>query len=176
MISAGLISGAMGAVGGIFNSIFGASSARRNRKRAMNVLNDEEKRLDNLFNQEYYQNYLNRSDAQGMLSTLRNRNTQQNTVMRNNAVVMGATPEVLAAQQKTLADSYGQSINDMAANADNWKSNVLGNYNNGKSHIADMRYNNYMSAAGQGFGQQMYGMRQYENNLQNAVGFFKEIF
>ena len=55
----GLIAGGVGAVGGILGSIFGSRSARRNRNRALNVLSEEEDRLDNLFNQEYYQNYLN---------------------------------------------------------------------------------------------------------------------
>lgn len=165
----GLITGGIGAVGGIFNSIFGANSARRNRRRALNVLSEEEKRLDNLFNQEYYQNYLNRSDVQSMLSTLRIRNNQQNSMLKNNAVVSGSTPEVLAAQQKQLTDSYGQSVSSIAAGADNWKSNILENYNAGKSQVAGMRYNTYMSAAGQGSNQQMYGFGQFQNGLRDIT-------
>ncbi len=167
----GLITGGIGAVSGVLNSIFGARSARRNRRRALSVLSDEEKRLDNLFNQEYYQNYLNRSDVQGLLSTLRTRNNQQNSMLRNNAVVSGSTPEVLAAQQKQLADVYGQSVSGIAANADNWKSNVLENYNIGKSQLAGMRYNTYMSAAGQGHDQQMFGLNQYQNGLDNIASY-----
>lgn len=167
----GLITGGIGAVSGVLNSIFGAKSARRNRRRALNVLSDEENRLDNLFNQEYYQNYLNRSDVQGMLSTLRTYNNQQSSMLKNNAVVSGSTPEVLAVQQKQLADVYGQSVSGIAANADNWKSNILGNYNAGKSQLAGMRYNTYMSAAGQGHNQQMFGLNQFQNSLNNIANY-----
>ncbi|HIU56155.1 MAG TPA: hypothetical protein IAB03_10175 [Candidatus Gallibacteroides avistercoris] len=167
----GLIAGGVGAVGGILGSIFGSRSARRNRNRALNVLSEEEDRLDNLFNQEYYQNYLNRSDVQNMLSTLRTYNNQQSSMLKNNAVVSGSTPEAIAAQQKQLADVYGQSVSGIAANADNWKSGILQSYNAGKSQLAGMRYNTYMSAAQQGNAQQMYGQNLFQRGLENIADY-----
>lgn len=137
----------------MFGAIFNGIKARKQRKaadkeqqNALQVLGEQQTQLDNLFNSEYYGDYINRADNQSLLRNLRNQTQQQNLQTQTQAAVMGATPEAIAAQQKNNAAMIGNAYSTIAANGANWKSNVLNNYINNSAAIHDKRYNTYMNA------------------------------
>ena len=90
----------------MLSSIFSGLIANRKRKKAeeaqnnaLQSLNNQQTMLDNLFNSEYYGDYLNRSDNQALLKKLRDQTLQQNQQMQTQSAITGATPESIAAQQ-----------------------------------------------------------------------------
>lgn len=132
--------------------------AEKAQNNALQTLNDQQTMLDNIFNSEYYGDYINRSDSQALLQNLRKQTQQQNQQMQTQSAVMGATPEAIAAQQKVNADMIGNTYSTIAANGANWKNNVLNNYINNSAAIQDKRYNTYMNA---------YNM--FQNASDNAI-------
>lgn len=138
----------------MFGSLFSGIKARKQRKaadreqqNALQALGEHQSQLDNLFNSEYYGDYINRADNQALLKNLRNQTQQQNRQAQTQAAVMGATPEAIAAQQKNNAAMIGDTYSTIAANGANWKSNVLNNYINNSAAVHDKRYNTYMNAS-----------------------------
>ncbi len=137
----------------MLSSIFSGLIANRKRKKAeeaqnnaLQSLNNQQTMLDNLFNSEYYGDYLNRSDNQALLKKLRDQTLQQNQQMQTQSAITGATPESIAAQQNANAQMIGNTYSSIAANGANWKNNVLNNYINNSAAINDKRYNTYMNA------------------------------
>lgn len=111
----------------MFASIFNGIKARKQRKaaekeqkNALQALDSQQTQLDNLFNSEYYGDYINRSDNQALLKNLRKQTQQLNQQTLTQSAVTGATPEAIAAQQ---------------------------NYINHSVAINDKRYNTYMNAS-----------------------------
>lgn len=93
----------------MFASIFNGIKARKQRKaaekeqkNALQALDSQQTQLDNLFNSEYYGDYINRSDSQALLKNLRKQTQQLNQQTLTQSAVTGTTPEAIAAQQKTM--------------------------------------------------------------------------
>ena len=138
----------------MFASIFNGIKARKQRKaaekeqkNALQALDSKQTQLDNLFNSEYYGDYINRSDSQALLKNLRKQTQQLNQQTLTQSAVTGTTPEAIAAQQKNNAETIGNTYSAIAANGAQWKNNVLNNYINHSAAINDKRYNTYMNAS-----------------------------
>ena len=135
----------------MFASIFNGIKARKQRKaaekeqkNALQALDSQQTQLDNLFNSEYYGDYINRSDNQALLKNLRKQTQQLNQQTLTQSAVTGATPEAIAAQQKNNAETIGNTYSAIAANGAQWKNNVLNNYINHSAAINDKRYNTFV--------------------------------
>lgn len=138
----------------MFASIFNGIKARKQRKaaekeqkNALQALDSQQTQLDNLFNSEYYGDYINRSDSQALLKNLRKQTQQLNQQTLTQSAVTGTTPEAIATQQKNNAETIGNTYSAIAANGAQWKNNVLNNYINHSAAINDKRYNTYMNAS-----------------------------
>lgn len=152
------------AITGIMSGIQ-QSAANKARKKMNRELDIQQSRLDNLFNAEYYGDYMNRADVQNLLSQARKLSEDQNRINTGIAVVSGATPETTIAMQKNISDSVGNTVGNIAANAANWKNSVLNNYLAHTSAIQDKRYDSYRNSS------DMFSTFA-NNNLNAAAGGF----
>lgn len=100
---------------GILGNIFGGIGSAKQRKKAQTQLNNQIKENENIFNRDYYQDILNRSDVQNLLRNTRNRIADANKIVSNTAVVTGATPESVAAQKKNYAKAYSDLVSNIAS-------------------------------------------------------------
>ena len=132
---------------GIIRNARNRRAAKKAQTEALNSLSDQQAQLDNIFNNEYYGDYMNRSDVQSMMRSMQDQMRQQNAQNYNMAAVTCATPEAIAAQQKNNAETIGNTYSAIAANGAQWKNNVLNNYINHSAAINDKRYNTYMNAS-----------------------------
>ena len=87
------ILGLIGSLGGILAGGLGSASANR---KAQKQLDKQLQENENVFKKDYYQDILNRSDVQNLLSTYRKNLSDAVRAQRNSAVVTGATPEAEA--------------------------------------------------------------------------------
>ena len=116
-------------------------AAKKAQTEALNSLSDQQAQLDNIFNNEYYGDYMNRSDVQSMMRSMQDQMRQQNAQNYNMAAVTGATPEALAAKQNNNAAIMGNTYSQIGANLSNWKNNVLNNYINNSMALNNQKYN-----------------------------------
>ena len=80
---------------GIIRNARNRRAAKKAQTEALNSLSDQQAQLDNIFNNEYYGDYMNRSDVQSMMRSMQDQMRQQNAQNYNMAAVTGATPEAL---------------------------------------------------------------------------------
>lgn len=131
----GLIGGGLGLVG----SVVGGISAGKQRRKMNRYLNKQDTDNNAQYNADYYSDYTQRSDAQNLLSQLRNNLSRYNKRAENMAVVTGATPEqqALAKEQsnKVISDAYS----NLGAMGQQWKDQVANRYLQRKNSIANQR-------------------------------------
>lgn len=131
----GIIGGVTSAIGGIAGGIAGRKAAKRNAR----ILDEQQKRSQKWYDQEYNADFLQRSDAQAALSKARGILGERYKNTQGAAAVAGATDESVALQKseanKTLADITGS----IAERADAYKEQVRTNYEGQQDAIADAR-------------------------------------
>ena len=104
--------GLIGSLGGILAGGLGSASANR---KAQKQLDKQLQENENMFKKDYYQDILNRSDVQNLLSTYRKNLSDAVRAQRNSAVVTGATPEAEAAVKKVNARALSDTVGNIAA-------------------------------------------------------------
>ncbi len=117
------------------SSIFGGIKSAQARKKQRRLLRKRENQLNNTFNREYYQDFLDREQSKSFLSQLRERMKDATKVADNSAVVTGATNEAKIAQKSALQKNYAGAVNQLAGMATQHKDNILNWYENAKSGI-----------------------------------------
>lgn len=124
---------------GIIQNTRNRRAAERAQTQALNTINAQQSQLDNLFNNEYYGDYMNRSDVQSMLRSMQDQMRQQNAQSYSMAAMTGATPEAMAAQLSNNTALMGNTYNQIGANMSNWKSNILNNYINNSMALSNQK-------------------------------------
>ena len=94
----------------------------------------------NLFNRQYYSNYLDTPTAQNMLNRLRKQLDEQNRSLRNTAQVMGLTGESYAAMQKNNNKIMENVVGRLSVADAQQKERALNNYINTYDKYNDMMY------------------------------------
>lgn len=105
-----LVSGGLGILSGLAGGIFGAVNASRQAAQANRMQQQRDNFNNALFQRQYYQDALSRSDTQHLLRRLRNDMKKATEAQRNAAVISGATPEALAANKASNARAYADAI------------------------------------------------------------------
>ena len=93
------VAGAAGGIAGIIKSNQAAQQARE-EQRKRDAFNES------MFNRQYYQDALSRSDTQNMLRNYRETMRDAIKNQQNTAVVTGETPEAVAATKRNNAKAY----------------------------------------------------------------------
>lgn len=95
----------------------------------------------NLFNRNYYRNYLDTPTAQRMLKQVREQLGEQTRSLRNTSTVMGLTGESMAAMQKNNNKAIDNVVSSLATTDERQKEAALHNYENVRSKLDDFLFN-----------------------------------
>ena len=143
----GIITDAVGAATGLAGTIFGGIKGAKQRKKQEDVLNRQFSQNEELFNRQYYQDIMNRSDTANLLKSYRDTLKERNKAQRNMATVTGATPEAIAAQKKINADAYGNVMSGIAAQSSQLKDNAIDRYSNMSNYLMGKKSDMYAQRA-----------------------------
>lgn len=126
-------------LGGLFGAI-GSARAARKAKEAQLKTNEELGALNQeMFNRNYYQDIMSRSDTQAALKAQRDLLNESLKRQQRTAAITGATPESIAAAQKGINDSISQTISGIQSQASALKDNAYTNYMNQKGSLAEQK-------------------------------------
>ena len=103
--------------------------------------NKQMQQVTNLFNRNYYRNYLDTPTAQRMLKQLREQLGEQTRSMRNTSAVMGLTGESMAAMQKNNNKAIDSVMGSLATADVQQKEAALYNYENVRSKLDNFIFN-----------------------------------
>lgn len=103
--------------------------------------NKQMQHVTNMFNRNYYRNYLDTPTAQRMLKQLREQLGEQTRTMRNTSTVMGLTGESMAAMQKNNNKVIDNVMGSLATADVQQKEAALYNYENVRSKLDDFIFN-----------------------------------
>lgn len=103
--------------------------------------NKQMQHVTNLFNRNYYRNYLDTPTAQRMLKQLREQLGEQTRSMRNTSAVMGLTGESMAAMQKNNNKAIDSVMGSLATADVQQKEAALNNYESIRSKLDDFIFN-----------------------------------
>lgn len=168
----GMIGSIVGAgtqlLGGLMGSIGSGVSARKAKKAQLQGVEEMGRLNEEMFNRNYYQDIMSRSDTQAALKAQRDLLRESLKQQQRTAAISGATPESIAAAQKGMNDSLAQTISGIQAKASMIKDNAYNNYMNQKSSLAQQKAEieaNAQLAKGQAWNQ----MGQAWNQMGQAV-------
>lgn len=120
-----MIGSILGAVGGLVSGIFGGiKSAKAARREQQRLINEQEAKNNAWYNRNYYQNYMESSEAQAAMKRVENTLKKQNQEARATAAVMGSTPEAAVAQQQANNEILDNTATGLAAQATQRKAQV----------------------------------------------------
>lgn len=153
---------------GILGNIFGGIGSAKQRKKAQTQLNNQIKENENIFNRDYYQDILNRSDVQNLLRNTRNRIADANKIASNTAVVTGATPESVAAQKKNYAKAYSDLVSNIASQSSLLKQQAQNRYLANKNILLGQQADLYNDRASQ--------WSNVASNAGNILGAFSTLY
>ncbi len=134
----GIIGGVTSAVSGIASGIAGRKAARKNAR----ILDAAEDRAQDWYDQEYYSDFTQRSDAQAALNQARKILDERYNRTQGSAAVTGATDESVAQQKAADNQVISDVTSNIAERADAYKEQVRANYENQMSAIDQARINN----------------------------------
>lgn len=166
-------------VTGIGTALFGGIKSGKERKKAARALDEargeieKEKAFnDTLFNREYYQDFLQRSENQAALRSLREVMKRDNQAAAQTAVVTGATQEAVAKQKEVSNQSIGSTISSIAANSSSVRDNVMSRYLNYRNNLTGQVQN----VLGQKMNLHNQNAVQWSNLMQNGLNALSSSF
>ena len=127
----GIIGGATSAIGGVVGGIAASNAAKQNAK----ILNAQQQRSQNWYDQEYNSDYTQRADAQASLNAARALLADRYNKAQGAAAVSGATDESVAQQKEAANNTLADITSNIAQNADAYKDQVRQNYVNEQNSV-----------------------------------------
>ena len=118
----------IGAAVQVGSSIYGAIKSSQANKRAEKLLQNQRDENKKWYDQKMSEDYSQRTDVQNVLRKQRELLQDQYKRARATNVVAGGTDESLALQQQAANDAMGETMADIAANADTYKEGVENQY------------------------------------------------
>lgn len=118
----------IGAAAQVGSSIYGAIKSSQANKRAEKLLQNQRDENQKWYDQKMSEDYSQRTDVQNVLRKQRELLNEQYQRARATNVVAGGTDESLALQQQAANDAMGDTMADIAANADTYKEGVENQY------------------------------------------------
>lgn len=125
-----------------------AKDARRKEEKNRAEIEEEKRKKEAIFNRRYHQDMTERTEVQGMLRELRERQDAQRNQNEARGAVLGTTQEQQIAKEEGLNKAYADSIAQIASNASMLKDGYLKDYENnlGKYYQSVRDHNSKMSA------------------------------
>lgn len=119
-----MIGAILGAVGGLASGIAGGIKSAKAAKEQQRLIDEQERKNDAWYNRNYYQNYMDSTEAQAAMKRVENTLKKRNQEARATAAVMGATPEAAVAQQQANNEILDETATGLAAQATARKAQV----------------------------------------------------
>ncbi len=154
-----MIFSAIVAAASLAAAVYGGVKSAKARRKQRRLLEQRKGDIDNTFNREYYQDFLEREQSKSFLSRLREQMKDANKIADNSAVVTGATNEAKIAQKSALQKNYANAVNQLAGMATAHKDRTLNWYENAKNGIYGQRQ-----------GMLDHSAQQWSNFMNNALG------
>lgn len=151
----GSIIGAAASLGSMIAG--GIGGAKENRKRNQ-LLQAERDRINNEYNQDYYADYMNRSDVQSLMRNLREMQKTKNQNVQSAAAITGATPEAVTAEKQSNNTALENAAGNIAANSDSYKQGIRDRYNAQLSGLNSQYYANSQARS-----------QNYQNLVRNGI-------
>lgn len=139
----------VGSAFGVLGNVLSGIGSAKQRKKQQELINNQIQENENIFNRDYYQDILNRSDVQNLLRNTRNRIADANKIASNTAVVTGATPESIAAQKKNYAKAYSDLVSNIASQSSLLKQQAQDKYLYNKNILLGKQADLYNDRASQ---------------------------
>lgn len=111
-------------MGGLASGIFGGIKSAKAAREQQRLINEQESKNNAWYNRNYYQNYMESSEAQAAMKRVENTLKKQNQEARATAAVMGSTPEAAVAQQQANNEILDNTATGLAAQATQRKTQV----------------------------------------------------
>lgn len=119
-----MIGEAIGIGASLLGGLFGASKASKAAKAQQRLINDQRAKNEAWYNRNYYQNYLDSSEAKAALKRVEETMRRRNQEAQATAAVTGGTQESVLAQQENDQKLMGDVVNNLAARGDAIKRQV----------------------------------------------------
>ncbi|MBR2378185.1 MAG: hypothetical protein IKA91_01965 [Bacteroidaceae bacterium] len=166
-------------LGSTYKYIVGHEALRRQRayQQKYNELNkayyDKEMQYaTNLFNRNYYRNYMDTPTAQRMLKQVRDMLGEQTRSLRNTSTVMGLTGESLAAMQKSNNKALDRMVGSLSTVDVQEKERALLNYEKVRSKLDNFMFNVRMDDAVK---QNAFDEQEVQNRLNVLSPYIEDI-
>ena len=134
-----LIGAGMGLVSGITGAVKSAKAARQQQQ----LIDEQNRKNDIWFNNEYYKDYMDRSDVQAAMERVRQTMQRQNNRVDQQAAVTGATPESVIAQKEANSGVITDTAAAIQANASAHQDRVMDAYKARQDNLAGQQQQQY---------------------------------
>lgn len=119
-----MIEAAIGIGTSLLGGIMGASKASKAAKAQQQLINDQRAKNEAWYNRNYYQNYLDSSEAKAALKRVEDTMRRRNQEAQATAAVTGGTQEAVLAQQENDQKLMGDAVGNLASRGDAIKRQV----------------------------------------------------
>lgn len=149
------ILGLVGAGAGLVSGLFGGRKSAKAARRQQQLINQQEAKNEAWYNRNYYQNYLDSSEARAAIKRVEDTMKRRNQQAQATAAITGATPEAVLAQQENDQKLMSDTIGNIAAQADARKAQVDAINMQNQNNITSARIG--QAQAGEAGGAQLMG-------------------
>lgn len=151
-----MVGAAIGTAAQVGASIYGAIKSSQANKKAMDILKAQKDENKKWYEERMGEDYLQRADVQNVLRKQRELLGEQYKRARATNVVAGGTDESLAMQQQAANEIMGDTMGNIAAQAESYKEGVENQYRTTDAALAQQEMGihqtqaqNIATAAGQ---------------------------
>lgn len=131
-----MVGAIVGTAAQVGSSIYGAIKSSQANQRAMDILKAQKDENKKWYEERMGEDYLQRSDVQNVLRKQRELLGEQYKRARATNVVAGGTDESLALQQQAANEVLGDTMGDIAAQAESYKEGVENQYRSTDAALA----------------------------------------
>lgn len=131
-----MVGAAIGTAAKVGASIYGAIKSSQANKKAMDILKAQKDENKKWYEERMSEDYLQRADVQNVLRKQRELLGEQYKRARATNVVAGGTDESLAMQQQAANEIMGDTMGNIAAQAESYKEGVENQYRSTDAALA----------------------------------------
>lgn len=134
-----MIGAIIGTATSLASGIYGGVKSAKAAKQQKSLINEQQAKNDAWFNKNYYQNYLDSSEARAAIKRVENTMKKRNEEAQATAAITGATPESVLAQQENNQKLMSDTIDNLAARSDVRKEQIDAVNQQNQQNIMNMR-------------------------------------
>lgn len=123
-----MVGAIIGAAAQVGSSIYGAIKSSQANKKAQEMIQNQRAENKKWYDQRMAEDYMQRTDIQNVLRKQRELLNEQYRRARATNIVAGGTDESLALQQQAANAAMGDTMADIAANAESYRDSIESQY------------------------------------------------